>query len=412
MGNNGAGMSFRGEGTQLQTPATEQQATDQYGNVTQGLLQQQNFVNAVQAQHGLQNQSNVFNQQMGVANGTGPNPAQAMLANSTGQNVANQAALMAGQRGSGQNAGLLARQAGMAGANIQQQAAGQGAALQANQSLNALNQAGGIANQQANQQANATNAYNQNALGAQSNTLGAIGANNNARVGMQSNINSANAGLAQVVAKQQGDLLGKVTGAAGTAIAGLMASGGMVPHAYAEGGEITGMQASGPQSSVGRAFMQQQQDLGAPSLQTPVPMPQMDLDPAADPAQPKAPPPAPATSNTMGTPPVDMMDLTGAMGSTMAAKGGAVPALVSPGETYLNPDKVSQVAKGANPLKVGEKIPGTPKVKGNSYSNDTVPKTLEAGGIVIPNSIMQHKDAEKKAAEFVAAVLRKHRGGR
>ena len=99
-----------------------------------------------------------------------------------------------------------------------------------------------------------------------------------------------------------------------------------------------------------------------------------------------------------------------AEGGPVKSQDGKVPALVSPGETYLAPDKVAKVAKGADPLAVGEKIPGTPKVKGNSYANDTVPKELSPGGIVIPNSIMQSKDAEKKAAAFVAAVLRKHRG--
>jgi hypothetical protein len=59
----------------------------------------------------------------------------------------------------------------------------------------------------------------------------------------------------------------------------------------------------------------------------------------------------------------------------------------------------------------GEKIPGKPKIAGakNSYSNDTVHKELDDGGIVIPRSITQGKDAEKKAAEFVRQVLSKHK---
>lgn len=92
------------------------------------------------------------------------------------------------------------------------------------------------------------------------------------------------------------------------------------------------------------------------------------------------------------------------------AKGGAskhkVPAMVSPGETYLKPSQVKQVAKGkANPLKVGERIPGKPKVAGNSYANDVVPKTLEAGGVVIPNSVMQSSDPAHNAYKFVQAVM-------
>lgn len=330
-GGGGKGMGWNASGAAVQQPATVDQANEQYQHVNQGLDQQNQFLQALQAQNGVQNQGNVFNQQQAIANGTGANPAQAMLNNTTGANVANQAALMAGQRGSGQNAGMMARQAGMQGANIQQQAAGQGAALQANQSLNALNQMGSIAGQQVQAQGNAANAYTQSAAGAQNNILNSIGAQNNANVGMVSNMNNANAGLNTQIAKSQGDLIGNMAQGIGTA---LMA---------AEGGAV-------PQSAVGKYFHQ-------------------------------------------------------------FAEGGKVPAMVSPGETYLDPKDVKEVAaKGKNPLEVGEKIPGTPKVKGNSYANDTVAKDLEPGGIVIPNSIMQHKDAAKKAQAFVSAVLRKQKG--
>lgn len=91
------------------------------------------------------------------------------------------------------------------------------------------------------------------------------------------------------------------------------------------------------------------------------------------------------------------------------AEGGKVPALVSPGEKYLDPNDVKKVEAGANPMQVGEKIPGKPKVAGarNSYANDTVPKQLDEGGIVLPRSITQSKDPQKAAADFVAAVLAK-----
>lgn len=94
----------------------------------------------------------------------------------------------------------------------------------------------------------------------------------------------------------------------------------------------------------------------------------------------------------------------------VAAKGGKVPAMVSPGEQYLPPKDVKKVAKGANPLAVGERIPGKPKYKGNNYANDIVPKTLEAGGIVIPNKIMQSKNPHWEAMKFVHATMAKNRG--
>lgn len=95
----------------------------------------------------------------------------------------------------------------------------------------------------------------------------------------------------------------------------------------------------------------------------------------------------------------------------MLAKGGKVSAMVSPGEKYLTPKEASKVAKGeASSSHVGRVVPGTPKFKGNNYANDIVPAKLEAGGIVIPNSIMQSKDPEKSAAAFVRAHLSKNKG--
>lgn len=93
-------------------------------------------------------------------------------------------------------------------------------------------------------------------------------------------------------------------------------------------------------------------------------------------------------------------------GASYQAEGGRVPAMVSPGEKYLTPDKAAKVASGkADAMKTGKTIPGTPKVGGakNDYANDTVPATLEEGGIVIPRSVTQGKNAEKNAMAFVKA---------
>lgn len=108
----------------------------------------QNQSGALAAQQQLAQQQQALAGQYGqVAAGQGPNPAQAMLNNATGQNVAQQAALMAGQRGAGANAGLIARQAAQQGAGIQQNAVGQAAQMQAQQQLAAMQ--GQAAQQQA-----------------------------------------------------------------------------------------------------------------------------------------------------------------------------------------------------------------------------------------------------------------------
>jgi hypothetical protein len=96
---------------------------------------------------------------------------------------------------------------------------------------------------------------------------------------------------------------------------------------------------------------------------------------------------------------------------SVAAKGGKVPALLSPGERYLPPSTVKAVAQGkADPMRDGKKVPGKPKVGGakNSYANDTVKASLDEGGIVIPRSITQGKNPHWAAHKFVSAIMAKN----
>lgn len=363
---------------------------------TQGAMGgQQALLTALQGQNGLQNQSNVYNQMQGVANGTGPNPAQAMLSQATGANVANQAALMAGQRGAGANVGLMARQAAQQGAATQQQAAGQGATMQANQSLNALNSAGQMAGNMAANQIGQTNANTQAQQANQQALLGAAGNFNSAVQSGQSSINSANAGLAGTQMQGQQGLIGGLMNSAGAAF-------GM-----ADGGDVAPQTAfAGPQSRFGQFLASSQQvapaEQGASS--------QLGSNAGADALK--------KGSGSLGgigggaskgksmAGGADASDLMGAM-TMVAAKGGNVPAMVSPGEVYLDPREVERVKQGANPMKVGEKIGGKPAVGGtkNSYANDTVSKDLESGGVVVPRSETQSKNPERNSAEFVAKVL-------
>jgi hypothetical protein len=96
------------------------------------------------------------------------------------------------------------------------------------------------------------------------------------------------------------------------------------------------------------------------------------------------------------------------------ASGGPVKAMLSPGERYLNPEEVKQVVEqGKNPLKAGMKVPGKPKVKGDSLKNDVVPADLEEGGVVIPRHIMNKKNRDH-AELFVrrAVHLKAPKGGK
>lgn len=464
-GVNGTGISGPNN-TNILNPATTGQANEQYSIANTALGQQMNLVNALQGQNGLQNQSNVFNQLQGVANGTGPNPALAQLNQATGANTANQAALMAGQRGAGQNAGLIARQAAQQGATNQQNAAGQAATLQAQQQLNAMNQLGSIAGQQVGQLQQGVQGFNQAAQGEQGQVLNAIQGQNQANVGMQGNINSANAGLANTQMQGQHNLLGNAVSGIGSALG--LAQGGVIPK-MAYGGhspvsvdynnndnvfptnlDSTGATPYNPvsstspvaapstlapavsapgaaKSSVGKFFqgmsnpIQNQptgtaaagQSIGkgigaglnalfgsSPKQQSQIPSENQYAAVYG----------APGTRDANGLPTEDATYQMMSTPQTQMAKGGKVPALVSPGEIYLKPKQVKEVVKGADPMKIGEKIPGKAPVKGpvNSYSNDIVKKNLDAGGIIVPNKETKSKNPSEASQRFVHAIAAKH----
>ncbi len=438
-------------------------------DVHDALMRQRQFTDALAGQNGLGNQNQVYSQLQDIAAGRGPNPAQAQLAEATRQNVANQAALMASQRGAGQNAGLIARQASMRGGDLQQQAANQAATLQAQQSMNAINSAGNIANTQVGQQQAGQNALAQTALGNQANTYS-----------LQGNLNNANAGLAGGSQKNQAGMLGGLmngaggmasmfgfgsgpgAAAGGAGEAGLMAGGagdavgagsgmadvvGPASDAMmlaAEGGEVdpngapdvqsqsvaatnlmNPQQSSGPQSAMGKTLAMQDVAIkpgmgGAENIKPAAGAKEGDVNfdwgGAGKGALKGAGMGAsigsfvPVIGTAIGA--VGGGVLGGLMGGFNHAEGGEVkvPAMVSPGEQYIPPKELEKVKKGANPLKVGERIPGKPKHPGNDYRNDTVPKTLEAGGVVIPNKVMQSRNPHWEAMKFVRAHMAK--GGR
>lgn len=391
-------------GVDILAPVTSKQAGDAYDQAQLALQAQQGFVGALQGQNALQNQTNVYNQLQNVAAGQGPNPAQAMLQQQTGQNMAQQASLMAGQRGVNANTGLIARQVAQQGANTQQQATGQAATMQAQQSLNALQQSGAMANTQAGQLQNATATYNQAAQGEQSNLLNSIAQANNAKIGMQSNLNNVNSGIIGATMGQQASIGSSMSSSIGSAFG--MNKGGEVPNSYAYGG-VTGTTSipgdpSGGQSNVLQYFSQianvgkkgkggDKSSSPSDSKTTQGQSSQWEVGGGM------AGGPMDTNSNQIESP-----------NSLAAAHGGKVPALVSPGEVYLDKSAVKEVESGKDPIKAGEKIKGKAKVKGDSLKNDIVPKSLESGGIVLPKSVMESKHPHWEAHKFVSAIMAKH----
>jgi len=367
----GGGMGF--------TPtmgASGAQAQELYKQQQDRLLQQQQFVNALQAQspQAIAAQQQLLKQLQGQAMGTaGPSVAQRQLAETTAENAQRQAALMASQRGASANLGLLARNISDVGAGAQQQAARQAATLRAQEQLAAQQGLAGLTGQQLGQIGQAQQTGLAGTTAAQQNVLNAIAESNRAR---------------EAASKQQGGILGGLAGAVGTVLGGplggaigsgigslfgggsrgsnisdytSLAHGGKV-QGYAEGGEVEEMD--------GDEYLRRlQDDLGKPA-------------------------PVGVAQNRF-------------------AQGGVVPAMVSPGERYLPPAEVKKVKDGEKaPHKAGEKIPGQAKVAGDSLKNDTVKKNLKEGGIVIPRSVMQSDNAEEKARQFVAAILARQQGKR
>lgn len=429
------GGLFGGNGSNFQAQAapilgtTAGKAAPVINQAQNTIEQQQALAKALAAQGGIGNQSAVYNQFGQIASGQGPNPAAAMLAQQTGQNVANQAALMAGQRGAGANAGLLARQAAQQGAATQQQAVGQGATMQANQALNALGQQANIAGQQVGNQMGQQQALTNAAQNQQAQIIGAINAENQANIQNFSQMNQSNAEIAKGNQAGQQGILGGVVSGVGSALG--LAYGGSVPH-YDTGGSVkpgafssfgqalSGGAPSNPWQTTGNAigsainsgvkslFSRNANPIANQAMQNaksqstllggnPVPAPSLGVTPQK---------PNPNAPNLGGS----NLQFSNQGPSLMAglAKGGKVPAMVSPGEKYISPKELEKVAKHEKPaIEAGQTIEGKAKVPGDSLKNDTVPKTLEEGGVVIPRSVMQSKRPGKEAQKFVEALLAK-----
>lgn len=424
----------------------------------------------IQAQQSaLAAQQDLAAQYQGIANGTGPNPAQAMLNQQTGANVANQAALMAGQRGAASNVGLIARQAAQQGAATQQQAVGQGATMQAQQSLNALGQIGntqsniasqgaglvgqaqsGIgaaqgaasnitAQQQAQQQALAGQAaaqvgqqQTQQQLAAnQANTMAGqqiaqtqnatqanlsnaqlqqqtLAAQNNANVAMQSNINSANAGLAGQQMQGQQGIIGGTANAVGAG----------VKMALAEGGE---------------AKKPKKMAYGEPPVNT-APAPVVEAS-TAQTSGPQsgfgkflkgafAPQNKPeegafslANSNNKGAMALQQgFGNLGSIGGMFKSEPPKTKPNAYTGADVNTTSNTMAAAKGGMAKKRDFTSGGNVKASnekqkavksGNSYDNDKIPAMLSEGEVVIPRDVMQGKDPIRGAADFVAKVMAK-----
>jgi len=522
--NQGLGINnnFQATSANIQNGTNANQLNNAYTSATGALGAQQNLANQLNPAVGnaVANQNAVQNQQLGIMNGTGPNPAMNELNQATATNTANQAAMMAGQRGASFNPGLIARQAAQQGAATQQQSAGQGATLGAQQQIAAGQNVANLANNQISQAGQATTGLNSAAQNEQAILQNANTSANNANVGMQSNINNNNAQTSAANQNMAANTLGGIESAA-SSIGSMFAKGGEVHHKIAEmnaqsmmhlrknfddggavdepnlgsfkagddsssapnvastaslptdnanfgadwhtssggGGSGGGGGSSGMSSMMGLAAMmadggpiQPNPLLGQGQINGTGAWTQAYFNPGSASNGPsiggggalpsgKTTDLAKSTKDAMASDPnkpqsshnqtddearEGYLDAGAMLGSNnaegqldannldnpqdhtqMAAQGGVmgnhfheyfsgggkVPAMVSPGEIYLSPDKVHKVLhEDADPAKIGVKFKGKAKVKGDSLKNDTIPATLEEGGVVIDRQNMGSKE--------------------
>jgi len=448
----------------ISSPVTQDQINTSQGGVTNSLASQQALINALAQQNNFVNQSDVYGgmnayqqsltnagglakQQVAgqglqdvygrqaatadtlgnISKGIGPNPAMAALNQRTGENVANQAALMAGQRGAGANVGLMARQAAQQGGNLQQQAVGQGATMQAQQSLNALGQMGTQQSQMAATQSALGNlgttqvGAGQTALGAQAaqaNTqaanqigannqavqgniqnvgqqLGAAGNFNQAATANQASVNTANSAIHQQGLKNKGDILGGVLNGVGAA--GIAAFGG--PAAAAVAAPMAAESVDDLSGNISQSS-QQANPIDAAPPTTMMAAEGGEVDPQVAQA-------APTPTSGMSSWGSFMKNLSNPASQDSKLQQGSSKAT----QGLMTALSVAAMAQGGLAAQGGGVSAGSPAqaatVPGNSYANDKINAVLSEGEVVIPRSIMMGKDPVRGAADFVAKILAK-----
>lgn len=357
---------------------------------------------------GTSTQNLLTNQLTAQTMGQGPSPAQAQLNQATGRNIAQQAALAAGTRGAGANAGLVAANNAQQGANTQQQSIGQAAVLQAQQQLAAQQQLQQLAGSQVQQGTSAVQLDNQTQQNEQNILQGANTSANNAAVSMQQNINNTNAAVAAGNQNANQNVIqgiGNAVKSIGGGVASLFAKGGEIlpthlhamakiyhPH-LAGGGEV--YQMSTPVESpisVGSAPM--------------LPAYTGDFGKSSEVPAPKTPPKTPLgqISATQGYGP-DSQALAGGAGDA-----GGITGLVSDAGPALLLAAHGGVVGGK--LKAGGKVPGKPKVDHDAYKNDTVSAKLSPGEVVIDLNTLKDKGKLGQMARFVAANIERKKAGR
>jgi hypothetical protein len=354
----------------------------------------------------ISGQGTLASQLLAQAQGQGPNIANLQLQQATNQNNQQAAGMLASQRG--MNPALAQRIISQQNATNNQNAAGQSGVLRAQQQLAAQQGLGNVYAQQAGEAAQNLNTLTQ----------------------AQTAANNSNAAAAGQNAQTGAGLVGGILGG----VSSLFAKGGQVeppekhlerllisigskirPKKYDDGGMVSqSYNGSDPANDVvdtanavsaatpiqatpsGPSFLSGMGSSIGSSLQNGPAMQQTQ-----SPAFANVPLPPAAASNQFSN--VGGVPLT----QLHRAHGGAVPAMVSPGERFIPPEYVHAVKSGkVKASKVAPKFPGKAKVKGDSEQNDNIPANLEEGGVVVPRT---KADNDNDSREFLQAIAEEKR---
>lgn len=358
---------FSASGVPLQQGTNGTQLDQAYSGAQGALSNQVGLVGQTQGgiNQGLNAQSVLSNQLANQAVGIGANPAQAQLNQATGQNIAQQAALAAGQRGAGANAGLIARQNAQQGAATQQGAIGQAATLSAQQQLAAQGAQAQLAATQVGQGATAIQNQNQQNQNEQNILQGSNTSLNNANVALQSNLNNVNAGVSEANQTASNGVLSGIAGGASSLLSAL-----------AKGGKVKKLADGGSAGDDTPAFQPTSSDTSSgPSV------------PAT------APPPAPPPSSSGG--------------SSGGGGGGSALGLLA-----LLADGGKVAEHYHNYFRTGGKVIPHGKAEkatkpGDNYANDKVPALLSAGEVVIDRKTLADPGPMGQMARALARHLAK-----
>lgn len=398
----GTGNNFQASGAGITSGTNQQQIANSLAGVSGALNQQQQIVSAVApgATQGANAQANLSNQLTAESNGQGPNPAQAQYTQNIQNAAQQQAGAIAGTKGI--SPALAARMASEQGSGALQNAAGQAATTEAQQTLAAQNNLANLSSTQVSQGQEAVQGINNAQQNEQNILQNANTSANNAAVGMQSNENNVNSNTAIANQNTNKGLVGGLISGVGS-ITGLFAHGGEVKH-MASGG-VAAPAIAGPQSSVGQWLNSGSSASSAPSIASSPVVQSTDwgggLNKKKSSASSSSEEPSPS-ANDLGLDEgsLDAAAPDAAAGAGMA--GGALDSsLGSLAVVAANKGGLMQTGGKVNPHDAKQKA----VVAGDSLKNDKIPTMLSAGEEVIDRETLADPGPIGQMARAVAAHI-------